>query len=138
MRWLIRTFFRGVRLILGPFLLFWETLSRPRPVTRSPAVQAEVDRACRDLALYQFRTCPFCIRVRRELRRLALPVALRDARDDAIHRATLEREGGQWKVPCLRIEEAGTIRWLYESEAILAYLRSRFDDAPAHGTASAR
>lgn len=128
MRWLIRTFFRGVRLVLGPFMLLWERLSRPAGMVRPPEAQAEVERQCRDLALYQFPTCPFCIKTRRELRRLSLPIELRDARNDAVHRATLEREGGQWKVPCLRIVEDGVVRWLYESDAVIAYLYRRFAD----------
>jgi glutaredoxin len=126
MRWLIRTFFRGVRLVLGPFMLLWERLSAPAGMVRTPAAQAEVERRCRDLALYQFPTCPFSIKARQELRRLSLPIELRDARNDAVHRATLEREGGQWKVPCLRIDEQGSVRWLYESDAVIAYLRQRF------------
>ena len=132
-KWLVRTFFRGVRLVLGPFMLLWEAVSRPQAVERTAVRQAEVDRACRTLALYQFPTCPFCIRVRKELHRLALPVELRDARNDATHRETLAREGGRWKVPCLRIEEAGGARWLYESDAIVAYLHEQFDEQ-ADGT----
>lgn len=128
MRWLIRIFFRGVRLVLGPFMLLWERLSAPAGMERPQEAQAEVERQCRDLALYQFPTCPFCIRTRQELRRLALPVELRDARNDAVHRATLEREGGRWKVPCLRIVEDGAVRWLYESDAVIGYLRQRFAD----------
>ncbi|MDX1593162.1 MAG: glutaredoxin, partial [Gammaproteobacteria bacterium] len=82
MRIVIRTFFRGVRAVLGPPLLLWEAASRPRPVSRPPEAQAEVERRSRGLALYQFATCPFCIKVRKEIHRLALPVELRDARND--------------------------------------------------------
>ena len=89
-------------------------------------VQAEVDRQCRDLALYQFPTCPFCIKTRKELARLSLTIELRDARNDADHRATLEREGGRIKVPCLRVTEAEGVQWLYESEAVIGYLREHF------------
>ena len=126
MRWLIRTFFRGVRLVLGPFMLLWEAVSRPRAIERAPAAQAGVDHACRELALYQFPTCPFCIKVRKEMHRLALPIELRDARNDPAHRAALEAGGGRVKVPCLRVPEGEGARWIYESDAILAYLRERF------------
>lgn len=126
MNWLIRTFFRGVRLVLGPFMLLWEALTRPRGIERPPEAQAEVDRQCRDLALYQFPTCPFCIKTRKELARLSLPIELRDARNDADHRATLERDGGRIKVPCLRVTEGEGEQWLYESETVIGYLRERF------------
>ena len=78
------------------------------------------------LALYQFNGCPFCVKVRRTLRRLNVPVELRDASGNAEHRQTLLAEGGKIKVPCLRIEEDDQTRWLYESDAINAYLESRF------------
>ena len=126
MRWLIRTFFRGVRLVLGPFMLLWEAASRPEPIRRPPEAQAEVDRACGDLALYQFPTCPFCIKVRKEMHRLALPIELRDARNDPDHRAALEAGGGRIKVPCLRVPEGDAERWIYESDAVIDYLRARF------------
>ncbi len=126
MRWLIRTFFRGVRLVLGPFMLLWEAVSRPSAVERTAEAQARVEQACRELALYQFRTCPFCIKVRKEMHRLALPIALRDARDDPAHRAALEQGGGRIKVPCLRVPEGDAVRWIYESDAIIGYLRGRF------------
>ena len=34
--------------------------------------------------------------------------------------------GGKVKVPCLRIEEAGGTRWMYESNDIIAYLEQRY------------
>lgn len=34
--------------------------------------------------------------------------------------------GGRIKVPCLRIDEGGETRWIYESEDIVAYLDDRF------------
>ena len=126
MRWLIRTFFRGVRLVLGPFMLLWEAVSRPTAIERPPQAQAEVEARCRDLAVYQFPTCPFCIKVRKELHRLALPVELRDARNDPDHRAALESGGGRVKVPCLRVPDGDDVRWIYDSDAIVGYLRERF------------
>ena len=127
MRHLIRLFFRGVRAVLGPFMLLSEKLSRPKAVERSAEEQAEVDAATRKLALYQYRTCPFCIKVRRTLRALSLNIELRDAQHDAQHRKTLENEGGKVQVPCLRIEEDdGSVTWLYESDSINQYLQTRF------------
>ena len=51
---------------------------------------------------------------------------LRDASGNAEHRQTLLNEGGKIQVPCLRIEEDGQTRWLYESSAIRSYLEERF------------
>ena len=127
MKWLLRTFFKTLRLLLGPVLLLWERLSAPAGLLRSPPAQQAVDRQCRDLALYQFRTCPFCLKVRQEMRRLSLDIELRDAQHDAAHREALQQGGGRTAVPCLSIgDEQGNRRWLYESGEIIAYLRERF------------
>lgn len=127
MKWLFRTFFKTLRLVLGPFLLLNERLRAPQGLVRSPEAQAEVDRQCRNLALYQFRTCPFCIKVRQEMRRLSLPIEQRDAQHDPVHRAALIQGGGKAGVPCLLIrDEPDNPRWMYESGDIIAYLRQRF------------
>ena len=132
MRVIIRYFFRALRLILTPVVLINEKLTTPKPVSRSVEDQARVERATRNLALYQFSACPFCIKVRKEMSRLGLPIETRDAQHDPEHRATLEAGGGRVKVPCLRIEDDnGETQWLYESDDIIAWLRERFEPASA-------
>ncbi|MBS9402222.1 glutaredoxin [Halomonas sp. TRM85114] len=132
MRILIRTFFRGLRLVLAPVMLISEKLSTPQAIERSPEEQARVDAACRNLALYQFRTCPFCIRVRKEIARLGLNIEVRDAQLDPDHRHELAEGGGRTKVPCLKIaHDDGTNEWLYESDDINAWLHRRFGTAAA-------
>lgn len=127
MKWLFRTFFKTLRLILAPVLLLLERLSAPMGLVRAPEAQADVDRQCDDLALYQFRSCPFCIKVRQEMRRLSLNIEKRDAQNDATHREALLQGGGKPMVPCLRIrDEQGNSRWMYESGDIIEYLRGRF------------
>ena len=116
---------KALRIGLGQLVVFVDWISRPRKLKRSPEAQAEVERATANLALYQFHACPFCVKVRRTLYRLNLPVQLRDAKNDAEHRQALEQHGGRIKVPCLRIEENGQSTWLYESKAIIAYLDQR-------------
>ena len=130
MRVLIRYFFRTLRLILTPFMLLSEKLSTPKSVTRTPEEQAVVDQASENLALYQFRTCPFCIKVRKEIARLGLNIETRDAQHDQQHRADLEAGGGHIKVPCLKIrQDDGSDQWLYESDDIKAWLQERFEPA---------
>lgn len=131
MKIVVRYFFRGVRLILTPLVLIGEKLTTPKPIPRSPVVQAELDQACKKLALYQFRACPFCIRVRKQMARLGLSVEKRDAQYDDEHRGALKAQGGRIKVPCLLIERNdGRREWLYESDAINAWLRKRFEVGP--------
>lgn len=127
MRLFFRYFFRTVRIILGPFMLLGELLTSPKGMERAAEAQQKVDKECKNLTLYQFRTCPFCIKVRKELKRLSLNIEKRDALKDPAARAELEQQGGQIKVPCLRItDEQGGQSWMYESDDIIAYLRERF------------
>jgi glutaredoxin len=127
MRTVIRAFFRTLRVVLGPVMLLKERLTQPVGVQRAPAAQAAVDQQCQSLALYQFSTCPFCIKVRQEMRRLSLPIEKRDAQHHAANRDALLQGSGASKVPCLQITEAnGQTRWLQDSSEIVAYLRKRF------------
>ena len=131
MKTVVRAFFRTVRIVLGPVMLLKERLTRPSGVKRAPEAQASVDLQCQSLALYQFSTCPFCIKVRQEMRRLSLPIEKRDAQHNTTNREQLLQGSGATKVPCLKITDAnGQTRWLQDSAAIVAYLRERFA-APA-------
>lgn len=127
MKPLIRIFFRSVRILLIPFMYLWEFVTTPKGLVRPAAAQQAVNLQSKNLVLYQFKTCPFCIKVRREINRLSLPIELRDAQKNPQHRAALLQGGGQIKVPCLKIiDEQGKVQWLYESTAINEYLHKRF------------
>lgn len=124
----IKLFFKTLRLILGPFMLLWEYLSRPKGVIRSAAEQQAIDKECKNLTLYQFKTCPFCIKVRQEMCRLSLDIRHIDAQMEGVGRKELQQGGGEVKVPCLHIrEDSGMECWLYESGKIIEYLRNRFN-----------
>jgi glutathione S-transferase len=43
-------------------------------------------------------------------------------KNDEQYRQELLEQGGKVKVPCLRIEQDGQVKWLYESNDIIAYL----------------
>ena len=127
MKPIIRLFFRTLRILLGPVMLLKERLSRRDSLKRSAEQQAKVDHEAAGLTLYQFKTCPFCIKVRQEIHALALPIALQDAQHDEQHRAALLKGSGATKVPCLKITDAnGQVQWMNESAAIIGYLRGRF------------
>jgi glutaredoxin len=127
MKSVIRLFFRTLRAALGPILLFSDWVTRPNGIKRSPEAQQQIDEQTRHLALYQFVTCPFCIKTRRAIRRLSLNIELRDAQHNDEHRQALLEGGGAIKVPCLRINEPdGQLRWMYESDEIIRYLDERF------------
>ena len=122
---------KALRVGLGNVIIFIDFLTRPRKMKRTAQAQADVERAAAALSLYQFRACPFCIRTRRTLHRLNLPVTLRDASNNQQDRQTLLEQGGKIQVPCLRIDEQGSTTWLYDSAVIEAYLNERFGGATA-------
>lgn len=114
-----------VRWILGRLVLGYDLLTRPKPLAREATAQQEIDGKTAAFALYQFNACPFCVKVRREIRRHALKIELRDARNDQVHKQALIDGGGRHKVPCLRVKNAtGEDTWLYESGDIISYLNT--------------
>lgn len=124
---MIRIFFKGLRLALMPFMLLWAHLAKPGGIVRPAEEQQAIDAECSKLALYHFSTCPFCIKVRHEMARLSLPIQLRDAQHDPVHRADLLQGGGKIQTPCLRVEDGrGNVLWMYESNDIIQYLQQRF------------
>lgn len=115
-----------VRNLLGCIIAFIDVISRPRKLKRSAEAQKAVEQEVKSMALYQFFGCPFCIKTRRALHRLNLPIETRNAKRGSFYREELETQGGKGKVPCLRIGEHGNDTWMYESGDIIAYLEQRF------------
>lgn len=129
MRILKRSLYKTLRLIPGPFMLFWEVVTTPHGLLRGAAHQQAINARCRRMVLYQYRTCPHCIRTRREIRRLSLPIELRDPRKPA-HRGELPAGSGRIKVPCLKVTDAeGRDKWLFDSRQIVAFLSAEFGPA---------
>ncbi|WP_126456575.1 glutaredoxin family protein [Sulfuriflexus mobilis] len=127
MKYIIRPFFQLIRLLLGPVILLWDLVTTPKGIERPEIEQDEVDRKTKSLVLYQFRTCPFCIKVRRAMKRLSLNIEIRDTQRDIANREALLLGGGTIKVPCLQItDEHGNVSWMYESDEIVRYLQERF------------
>ena len=127
MKVIIRTFFKTLRIVLGPVMLLKEKLTRPKGIVRSEAAQQSADLQCQSLALYHYKTCPFCMKVRHEISRLSLNIKHVDAQPPGVDRDALAREGGQTKVPCLKITDAaGNSQWMYDSTMIVEYLRGRY------------
>lgn len=114
---------------LGRLIILGDTLTRPKSVQRSAEAQDMVNEQTKAMSLYQFYACPFCTKTRRAIRRLNLPIEIRDAQKPGPHRNELNDLGGKVKVPCLRIEQDGQVRWLYDSNNIIDYLEQQFGTA---------
>lgn len=117
-----------IRWILGRIILLLNFVFAPKKPKHASELQAKLDAQTQKLALYQYAACPFCVKVRRAMRRQGLNIKTVDAKQ-IDNKQTLENLGGKLQVPCLRIEEAGQVNWLYESSEIITYLNDRFNDA---------
>ena len=116
-----------IRLILGKLILLFNWVFTPRSLKRDPVKQANVDQQAASLTLYQYEACPFCVKVRRSMKRQALTIATRDVKRSESAKEELLTGGGDLKVPCLRIDQGEQgYQWMYESEDIIQYLENRF------------
>lgn len=122
---------KALREGLGRLIVLISFITRPKRVVRAPAEQEAVDKRAAHMALYQFYACPFCVRVRREMHRLNLPIETRDAQNDGRYRQELLEQGGKLQTPCLLIEEDGKRIWMYESKEIIEFLKRSFEPAGA-------
>lgn len=113
-----------IRWPIGRLILLLNFIFSPRSPKRSVEEQQEIDAKTKNLSLYQLPSCPFCVKVRRTMKREGLNIALRNINQKNDYREELIREGGKRTVPCLRIEKAdGQVEWLYESKDVVAHLQ---------------
>ena len=118
---------RIIHWLLGSLILFVDWLTTPKGIQRSIEKQTAITELSQGITLYQYKACPFCVKVRRAFKRLSLPIETRDAKRCPTAKQELLAGGGKLKVPCLKIDDgAGDIRWMYESNDIIHYVEQRF------------
>ncbi|MEH6469310.1 MAG: glutathione S-transferase N-terminal domain-containing protein [Porticoccus sp.] len=121
-----------VRWIVGSLILFFDWVFTPRGIKREAELQATIDQQTAGLSLYQYPACPFCVKVRRAMKRNSLNIQTVDAKRCDTSKQALVKGGGKLKVPCLRIEEGvGEVRWMYESSEIISYLEDKVSELQA-------
>jgi len=117
-----------IRWVLGLIILSLDYITRPKPVIRDKNSQEEINKLTKKMSLYQYKACPFCVKVRRNMRKYSLNIELRDAKGNSLNKKNLKNLGGKLKVPCLRIEKnKDNIQWLYESKEIINYLEKELN-----------
>jgi glutaredoxin len=121
---------RFIHLILGAVILSIDWLTSPKGVKRPEPVQAKINEQTKALTLYQYKACPFCVKVRRSMKRHSLPIELRDPKRSDTAKEELITGSGKLKVPCLKIvDDSGKESWMFESKEIIGYLEQRFTEA---------
>jgi len=121
MKWIIK----GVREGLGRLIILIDFIFSPKKQKRTESDQERINEEVKSIKLYQFYACPFCIKTRRTIKRLNLPIETRNAQSGQ-YREELLAGGGEVKVPCLKIESDEGVQWMYESADIIQYLEKRF------------
>lgn len=113
-----------IRWPIGRLILLINFIFSPKSPKRMAETQQKIDAKTQNLSLYQLPSCPFCVKVRRTMKREGLNIELRNINQKNDYREELIREGGKRTVPCLRIEQAnGQVQWLYESGDVVAHLQ---------------
>ncbi|MFT4520993.1 MAG: glutaredoxin [Halioglobus sp.] len=126
-----------IRSILGNLILLINWITTPRGIKRDATTQMAIDASMSGLTLYQYKACPFCVKVRRAAKRDSLKLVTKDAKRSEAAKKELLAGGGVLKVPCLRIEDKqGGFEWMYESTEIISFLENRFAGTE-HSTTSA-
>ena len=116
---------RLIRYLLAKIILWNERRTAPTPLVRTKELQEHLDQLTREWLLYEFNACPYCVKVRQEIRRLNLKIHRVDAKREPEQKKNLIETGGCYQVPCLSYPtKTGTI-WLYESDAIIAFLNEQ-------------
>ncbi len=114
-----------IRWPIGQLILLINFIFSPKSPKRALIEQTKLDEETLGISLYQLPSCPFCVKVRRSIKREGLKIELRTISGKNDYREELIREGGKRTVPCLRIEQAdGQVQWLYESSHVVAHLQS--------------
>ena len=63
-----------IRWVIGRIILFFDFIFSPSSPKRDEKIQAEMDSNTAHLNLYQLPACPFCVKVRRSLKRHGLNI----------------------------------------------------------------
>ena len=95
-----------IRWLVGCIILGLNFIFTPRSPKRESSVQQEIDESTQYFTLYQLPACPFCVKVRRAIKREGLHIKIVSTKED-VYRNELVNGGGRHKVPCMRDPVAG-------------------------------
>ncbi|MEC9381971.1 MAG: glutaredoxin domain-containing protein [Thermodesulfobacteriota bacterium] len=117
-----------VRFVLGKIILFLDFLTSPKPIAMTQDKIDMIANYSSNLTLYEFRACPFCVMVRRFMKKNNIAINTKDAKRNKDYADELISGGGKLQVPCLKIEEStSNVKWMYESKDIIKFLSKELD-----------
>lgn len=113
---------------LGFIIVAGDYLTRFGKKNRTEDEQRRVVEETQHMTLYHFFACPFCVKTRRAMYKLNLPIGKKSAANGSEYRQELAQGGGRIQVPCLRVSHAdGEDQWIYDSKAIISFLQEKFN-----------
>ena len=80
----MKLFIKLIRNLLGLIIATADVLTRGTKLKRAPETQQQINTEVQDLTLYQFFACPFCIKTRRAMYKLNLPIEKRSASEGSL------------------------------------------------------
>ena len=117
------------RRVIGMAVYCLEILTRPQPMQRSERERKLHAAELKGLRIYDYRSCPSSLALRRALHRLNLDIQYCDIRKCPVHLDALLAQYGRIHVPLLRIDSPHGPQWLDDVQQIIQYLNQRFDPA---------
>lgn len=112
-----------IRWFLGRLILLLNFIFTPKKRKRPQGEQTTVDAATQYLALYQYKACPFCVKVRRSMRKQGLNIVLLDAKQ-APHKDTLLIKVGMPKFHAYGLKKMVTLVGCMNLQILLIILIS--------------
>jgi len=117
-----------IRWTLGRLIILLDFIFSPKPILRDKTSQDIVNTVTNTYTLYQYYACPFCVKVRRFLRKKSINIEFIDAKDE-FNKKDLIQNGGMLKVPCLRVEtKKNQVNWIYESNKIIDFISQEIEN----------
>lgn len=116
---------KGLRNGVGGLMAGVSFIFSPKTIKRTIDAQKIVDEKTKNIEMYQFFACPFCIKTRRTIRALNLNIITREV-SSGEYREELLKNGGKVQAPCLKITDDDKVQWMYESSVIVDYLNQEF------------
>ena len=115
-----------IRSVLGFLILTYDRLFVPGvEVKRAQESQKLLDQKLSGWTLYHLEACPFCVKVRRQMKRRAVSIPMKEINADPSFHRELMAGGKIDQVPCLRYQDStGAEKWMYESSDINVFLAS--------------
>ncbi|QIZ83802.1 glutaredoxin [Bermanella marisrubri] len=95
-------------------------------VKRSSKEQRRVEKVASGLTLYVSDTCPYCTKVKKQVKHLNIPLTIKNLDRCHIYQKELLSGGGKAQVPCLKIDRSKGVEWVYRSEQIANYMDKKF------------